>query len=143
MPEDKGRLVTAFLESFFGRYVEYDFTADLEEQLDRVSNARDRLEAGAARLLERFLRSPSTGPRNCAPPTVLDTLNDLLGPHIFPAKGDGAIRAPARPAAPGQLSLKLGKFGAFIGCSNYPECKFTRTLSPIDGEASPRATGPA
>ena len=100
IPEDKGRLVTAFLESFFTRYVEYDFTADLEEKLDRVSDRRDRLEAGSARFLDGFLRSASAGPRICASTQVLDSLNEILGPHIFPPEARTAsIRAPARPAA--------------------------------------------
>jgi DNA topoisomerase-1 len=76
---------------------------------------------------------------------VLDNLNELLGPHIFPAKEDGSNPRACPTAAPGQLSLKLGKFGAFIGCSNYPECKFTRTLSATGAEAQawPRAIAPA
>ena len=98
IPEDKGRLVTAFLESFFKRYVEYDFTADLEEKLDRISNG-ESLEGRAARLLAAVLRRrrPHQGP---ARSEVLDHLNELLGPHVFPPRADGATRASARHAAP-------------------------------------------
>ncbi|MGO9392041.1 type I DNA topoisomerase [Rhodoblastus sp.] len=128
VPEDKGRLVTAFLESFFGRYVQYDFTAALEEQLDRVSNS----ELDWKQVLRDFWTEFSTaidGTKELRTTQVLDSLNDLLGPHIFPAKEDGSNPRACPSCGSGQLSLKLGKFGAFIGCSNYPECKYTRTLS--------------
>ena len=137
--EDKGRLVTAFLESFFGRYVEYDFTAALEEQLDRVSNS----EIDWKEVLRDFWRDFSTaldGTKDLRTTQVLDSLNDLLGPHIFPAKEDGSNPRACPSCENGQLSLKLGKFGAFIGCSNYPECKFTRTLSDR-GEQAKGAEG--
>jgi DNA topoisomerase I len=139
VPEDKGRLVTAFLESFFGRYVEYGFTAGLEEQLDRVSNA----EIDWKQVLRDFWRDFSAaidGTKELRTTQVLDGLNDLLGPHIFPAKEDGSNPRACPVCADGQLSLKLGKFGAFIGCSNYPECKYTRTLSDR-GEAAKGVEG--
>jgi DNA topoisomerase-1 len=128
-PEDKGRLVTAFLESFFTRYVGYDFTADLEEKLDKVSNS----EIDWKDLLRDFWRDFSIAvgaTKDLRTTQVLDSLNELLGPHIFPAREDGADARLCPLCNKGQLSLKLGKFGAFIGCSNYPECKFTRVLSP-------------
>jgi DNA topoisomerase-1 len=128
VPEDKGRLVTAFLESFFSRYIQYDFTAGLEEQLDRVSNA----ELDWKQVLRDFWAEFSVaidGTKELRTTQVLDSLNDLLGPHIFPAKEDGSNPRACPSCNAGQLSLKLGKFGAFIGCSNYPECKYTRTLS--------------
>ena len=134
VPEDKGRLVVAFLESFFQRYVEYDFTAGLEEQLDRISNS----EADWKQVLRDFWAEFSAAvaaTTDLRTTQVLDALNDLLGPHIFPAKGDGADPRGCPSCGNGQLSLKIGKFGAFIGCSNYPECRFTRTLSPITAEA--------
>ncbi|MFY9657970.1 MAG: type I DNA topoisomerase [Methylocystis sp.] len=129
VPEDKGRLVVAFLESFFSRYVEYDFTADLEEKLDLVSNN----EIDWKTVLRDFWRDFSAavdGTKDLRTSQVLDSLNDLLGPHIFPGKGDGSDPRACPACGGGRLSLKLGKFGAFIGCSNYPECRFTRTLSP-------------
>ena len=128
-PEDKGRLVTAFLEAFFARYVGYDFTADLEEKLDKVSNS----EIDWKDLLRDFWREFSAaigGTKDLRTTQVLDSLNELLGPHIFPAREDGGDPRLCPSCGKGQLSLKLGKFGAFIGCSNYPECRFTRVLSP-------------
>ena len=134
-PEDKGRLVTGFLESFFKRYVEYDFTASLEEQLDRVSNAEIDWRA----VLRDFWRDFSAaigGTKELRVAEVLEALNGLLGPHIVPDKGDGSDPRACPTCGSGQLSLKLGKFGAFIGCSNYPECKYTRQLSAsaVEGE---------
>jgi len=135
MPEDKGRIVTAFLESFFRRYVEYDFTADLEEQLDRISNS----EIDWKQVLRDFWQDFSAAigeTKELRTAEVLEALNELLGPHIFPDKGDGSNPRTCPTCGTGQLSLKLGKFGAFIGCSNYPECKYTRQLaaSGVDGD---------
>ncbi|HTR13734.1 MAG TPA: topoisomerase C-terminal repeat-containing protein, partial [Roseiarcus sp.] len=133
-PEDKGRLVTAFLESFFAKYVGYDFTADLEEKLDLVSNS----EIDWKELLRDFWRdfSGAVGDiKDLRTGQVLDSLNELLGPHIFPDKGDGADSRLCPVCGKGQLSLKLGKFGAFIGCSNYPDCTYTRVLSPTGAES--------
>jgi DNA topoisomerase I len=133
-PEDKGRLVVAFLESFFARYVEYDFTADLEEKLDQVSNH----EIDWKQVLRDFWRDFSGAvdeTKDLRTTEVLDSLNDLLGPHIFPPKADGSNPRACPSCNDGQLSLKVGKFGAFIGCSNYPECRYTRTLTPPDPNA--------
>jgi DNA topoisomerase I len=134
IPEDKGRLVTAFLESFFTKYVGYDFTADLEEKLDRVSNS----EIDWKELLRDFWNdfNGAVGDiKDLRTGQVLDSLNELLGPHIFPDRGDGVDPRLCPSCGKGQLSLKLGKFGAFIGCSNYPECKYTRVLSPSGAES--------
>jgi DNA topoisomerase-1 len=136
VPEDKGRLVTAFLEQFFRRYVEYDFTAALEEKLDLVSDGKlDWKE-----FLREFWKDFHAAVGEIAElrtTNVLDALNDALGPHIFPDKGDGSNPRLCPTCGVGQLSLKTGKFGAFIGCSNYPECRYTRQLgvSEGDGEA--------
>ena len=137
--EDKGRLVTAFLESFFRRYVEYDFTADLEEQLDRISND----EIDWKQVLRDFWGDFSVAvgeTKELRVAEVLEALNDLLGPHIFPAKEDGSNPRACPTCGTGNLSLKLGKFGAFVGCSNYPECHYTRQLAasgaPGEGEGS-------
>src|SRR3984885_8201361 len=134
-PEDKGRLVTAFLESFFAKYVGYDFTADLEEKLDQVSNSEIDWKA----LLRDFWNDFSgavTDIKDLGTRQVLDSLNELLGPHIFPARGDGVDPRLCPLCGEGQLSLKLGKYGAFIGCSRYPECKFSRVLAPSGAESS-------
>ncbi len=127
VPEDKGRLVTAFLGAFFKRYVEYDFTASLENQLDLVSDN----QLDWKQLLRDFWRdfvAAVEETKDLRVAQVLDTLNELLGPHIFPPRADGADPRLCPLCNNGQISLKVGKFGAFIGCSNYPECKFTRQL---------------
>ena len=128
-PEDKGRMVTIFLEKFFARYVEYDFTAGLEEKLDLVSDGKLDWKA----FLRDFWKDFHAAIESVAElriTHVIDALNEVLEPHIFPAKVDAegnAVNARACPlCGNGQLSLKLGKFGAFIGCSNYPDCRYTR-----------------
>ena len=129
MPEDKGRVVVGFLESFFQRYVEYDFTANLEEQLDRISNS----EIDWKKVLQDFwvdFIGAVNEIKDLRVTQVLDALNDLLEPHIFPQPADGSNRRKCPNCATGRLSLKLGRFGAFIGCSNYPECNFTRQMTP-------------
>ncbi|GLK69567.1 type I DNA topoisomerase [Hansschlegelia plantiphila] len=130
VPDDKGRLVIAFLQSFFSRYVEYDFTASLEEQLDKVSNH----ELDWKEVLRAFWRD-FTGAvdatKELRVTEVLDALNEILGPYVFPPKPDGSDPRVCPTCGTGKLSLKLGKYGSFVGCSNYPECKFTR---PLGGE---------
>ena len=128
IPEDKGRIVTAFLESFFSRYVEYDFTANLEEQLDRISNG----EIDWREVLRDFWKDFSAHVaeiKELRVTNVLDALNEILAPHIFPTPADGGDARKCPSCADGQLSLKLGKFGSFVGCTNYPECKFTRQMT--------------
>ncbi len=141
VPEDKGRLVIAFLESFFTRYVGYDFTAELEQKLDLISNH----EVDWKEVLRDFWRDFSqavAGTSELRTTEVLDNLNEVLGPHIFPQRGDGSDPRSCQACRSGQLSLKLGKFGAFIGCSNYPECKFTRQLNQAGDGAEAEAGGP-
>jgi DNA topoisomerase-1 len=133
VPEDKGRIVTAFLESFFARYVEFGFTADLENDLDRISNA----EVDWREVLRQFwkdFKAAIESARERRTTEVLDGLNDHLGPAIFRDKGDGTNPRACPKCGSGQLSLKLGKLGPFIGCSNYPECRFTRPFSMAGGE---------
>lgn len=137
IPEDKGRIVVAFLESFFQKYVEYDFTASLEEKLDKVSNN----EMVWQDLLRDFwvgFTGAVAEIKDLRITQVLDALNELLGPHIFPPRADGAPARQCPNCIEGQLSLKVGRFGAFIGCSRYPECRFTRQVS-----ASENGTGPS
>ncbi|MBD8064691.1 type I DNA topoisomerase [Devosia sp. PTR5] len=140
-PEDRGRIVTAFLESFFSRYVEYDFTANLEEQLDHISAG----ELDYKQVLRDFWRD-FTGNveeiKDLRVSEVLDALNDLLADHIFPPKPEGGDPRKCPHCETGTLSLKLGKFGAFIGCSNYPECRYTMQLSDAaTGQSSEAAAG--
>jgi len=139
-PEDRGRLVTAFLETFFARYVEYDFTAELEEKLDDISGGRVNWK----RVLREFWDAFSAKvdeTRELRISNVIDALDELLGPHFF--REDGVSDPRRCPScADGRLSLKLGKFGAFIGCSNYPDCKFTRPLEiATDKNSSETAAG--
>lgn len=134
-PEDKGRIVTAFLKSFFTRYVEYSFTADLEEKLDEVSAG----ELNYKKLLADFWRDFSSAigdTKDLKISQVIDTLNEIIGPHIFPQEPGGGDPRVCPTCGTGQLSLKLGRFGAFVGCSNYPDCRFTRQLGQKNGEAS-------
>ena len=127
LPQDKGRLVIAFLESFFRRYVEYDFTADLEESLDKISNA----ELSWKEVLRAFWQHFSASVeeiKELRVSDVLEAINEILGPHIFPPRADGTDPRVCPTCGTGRLSLKLGKFGSFIGCSNYPDCRYTRQL---------------
>jgi DNA topoisomerase-1 len=134
VPEDRGRLVTAFLASFFERYVEYGFTAQLEERLDDISG--DRVDWKA--VLREFWRDFSAavaGTKDLKIRDVLDKLDEELGPHFFPERADGSNPRACPACGNGRLGLKLGRHGAFIGCANYPECKFTRPLAVMDGSA--------
>ena len=144
VPEDKGRLVTAFLESFFKRYVEYDFTADLEEKLDLISDHKLEWKVVLREFWREFTGQVAET-KELKVSDVLDALNDLLGPHIFPDKGDGSNPRTCPKCGLGQLSLKIsGKNGAFIGCSNYGSeetpCRFTRQLAQT-GEGGGDAGG--
>ncbi len=129
IPEDKGRLVTIFLEKFFARYVEYDFTASLEEKLDLVSDGKLAWKDFLRDFWKEF-NGAIGATAELRVTNVIDALNEVLEPYLFPKKldADGNELAPrvCPTCGTGQLSLKLGKFGAFVGCSNYPECRFTR-----------------
>jgi DNA topoisomerase-1 len=140
VPQDKGRLVTAFLESFFKRYVEYDFTADLEEKLDLISDGRLEYKMVLRDFWRDFIGAVESI-KDLRVGDVLEALNEILGPHIFPPKDDGGDPRQCPVCGEGRLSLKVsGKFGAFIGCSRYPDCRYTRQLSAAgngtDAEAS-------
>ena len=139
VPEDRGRIVTAFLESFFRRYVEYTFTADLENQLDEISAGHLDWKEVLRRFWQEFIAAVE-GTQTLRISEVLDALDADLGPHLFAAPADAPEGHDPRqcPAcAAGRLSLKLGKTGAFIGCSAYPECRYTR---PLGGGADDTAT---
>jgi DNA topoisomerase-1 len=132
--EDKGRVVVAFLENFFARYVEYDFTAGLEEQLDRVSNNEISWQQVLKDFWTGFIGAVNDI-KDLRVSEVLDTLDDMLGPHIYPTRTDGGDVRQCPTCGTGKLNLKAGKFGAFVGCTNYPECRYTRPLA-ADSEAS-------
>lgn len=129
IPEDTGRLVTAFLSNYFRRYVEYDFTADLEDQLDDISaGSRDYKD-----VLARFWRDFSAALGETADlriGEVLDKIDEVLAPHLYPPRPDGSDPRACPTCGTGRLHLKTARSGgAFIGCGNYPECRYTRPLS--------------
>ncbi len=128
VPEDKGRVLTAFLENFFARYVEYDFTASLEEQLDKVSNNEMPWRDLLRDFWTGFIGAVSDI-KELRITQVIDALDEMLSPHLFPPSKDGTDPRKCPNCANGRIGLKLGRFGGFVGCSNYPECKFTRQLT--------------
>ena len=136
-PHSKGRIVTAFLESFFEKYVEYDFTASLEEKLDEISDGKLAWKD----VLRDFwidFSAAVDGIKELRVTDVLDALNEELAPLVFPAREDGSDPRICPRCGSGNLSLKLGKYGAFVGCSNYPECGYTRQLGePVNGNGEP------
>jgi len=138
--EESGRLVTAFLERFFERYVSFDFTAGLEDELDEISGGRAQWQ----QVLEAFWRDfkPRTAEvMEFKPSEVTQQLDEFLAPYLFPDKADGGDPRLCPNCGKGQLSLRGGRFGAFIACSNYPECKYTRRFAQA-GATSGEDTGP-
>ncbi len=139
-PEDKGRIVTIFLWNFFKRYVEYDFTASLEDQLDQVSaGGSDYLE-----LLSIFWRDFSAAIAETSElriTEVLDVLDDALAPQLYPPREDGSDPRICPKCGNGTLHLKSSRTGGFVGCGNYPECTFTRPISGEIDESSDRLLG--
>jgi DNA topoisomerase-1 len=133
VPEESGRLLTAFLERFFERYVSYDFTAHLEDELDDISGGR----MGWREVLEEFWRDfkPKTAEvMEQKPSEITAAIDDFLSPWLFPDKNDGSDPRLCPACGEGRLSLRGGRFGAFVACSNYPECKFTRRFGAEGGE---------
>ncbi|MBK1667216.1 DNA topoisomerase I [Rhodovibrio sodomensis] len=144
VPEDRGRLVTAFLSSFFDRYVEYDFTAKLEQQLDDISGGKADWKQVLRDFWDQF-KSEVDRTQGLKMADVIDALDAELGPHFFPADPDDESHDPRKcPNCGGRLGLKIGRTGGFIGCGGYPDCKYTRPLiAPAPGEAPPVGdTGP-
>jgi DNA topoisomerase I len=139
IPHSKGRLVTAFLENFFTKYVEYDFTADLEEKLDKISAGELNWKDVLRDFWNDFF-SQIEDTKELRVTNVLDALNEALAPLVFPKREDGSDPRICQVCGTGNLSLKLGKYGAFVGCSNYPECNYTRQLTN-DGNAEADAGG--
>lgn len=135
IPEDRGRLVTAFLTSFFERYVDTDFTATLEEQLDDISDGRADWHDIMAAFWHDFSAAVAQT-KDLKISDVIDALDEDLGSHFFPAREDDGDPRQCTACGTGRLGLRLGKFGAFIGCSNYPTCQFTRRLVAEDGGES-------
>jgi DNA topoisomerase-1 len=137
VPHSKGRLLTGFLENFFEKYVEYDFTASLEEKLDEISDGKLAWKDVLRDFWKDFSASVDDI-KELRVTDVLDALNEELAPLVFPAREDGSNPRICPKCGTGNLSLKLGKYGAFVGCSNYPECGYTRQLGEAangDGES--------
>ncbi len=149
VPEDRGRLVTSFLTNFFRRYVEYNFTAELEQKLDKISDGKLDWKALLRDFWKPFAETVDET-KNLKFAEVITALDQDLERHLFQRQGDGPDPRACPACADGRLSLKLGKFGAFVGCSNYPACQFTRPLVVAnsdeprqDGDAAgPRLLGP-
>ena len=138
--EESGRLLTAFLERFFERYVAYDYTAGLEDQLDDISGGRAQWQA----FLETFWRDfkPKTVEvMDQKPSDITAELDKFLSPYLFPEREDGSDPRLCPKCGEGRLALRGGKFGAFVACSNYPDCKYTRKFAQPGGENG-EDTGP-
>jgi len=142
IPEDRGRIVTTFLENFFKEYVEYDFTADLETKLDEISDGRLAWKKVLREFWTGFSKAIGAT-KDLKISDVIDALDNILGPHFFPPNADGSDPRLCPRCGTGRMGLKLGKFGAFLGCSNYPTCKNTRPLAVPTGEdGQPQMVGP-
>ena len=126
--------MTAFLESFFERYVEFDFTASLEEKLDIISAGELDWKDVLKDFWSEFIAKVDEI-KDLRVTEVLDALNEMLGPHVFPDPGDGSDPRKCPKCDDGRVSLKVGRFGAFVGCSNYPDCRFTRQFTEGNDEA--------
>jgi len=140
IPEDKGRIVTIFLLNFFKRYVEYDFTAALEDELDHVSAGEGDYKA----LLSRFWRDFSAAIAETSDlriTEVLDVLDDALAPQLYPPREDGTDPRICPKCGQGQLHLKTSRTGGFVGCGNYPECTYTRPIAGEGAEGEERVLG--
>ena len=139
VPEESGRLVTAFLERFFERYVSYDYTAELEEELDDVSGGRLDWQ----KLLDAFWRDfkPKAGEvMDQKPSEITAALDEFLAPWLYPPRADGSDPRVCPQCGEGRLSLRGGKFGAFVACSNYPDCRYTQKFG--QGGEQAQSDGP-
>lgn len=133
IPEDRGRIVTVFLENFFKKYVEYDFTAQLEEFLDDISAGEMEWKKLLSGFWNKFIKNvDSVKPLQIT--EVIDRIDEALSYHLFPPREDGTDPRLCPVCGKGKLSVKFGKFGAFIGCSDYPECKYTKPLTDAKDE---------
>jgi DNA topoisomerase-1 len=136
VPEESGRLVTAFLERFFEKYVSYDYTAELEEELDDVSGGRLDWQ----KLLDEFWRDfkPKAGEvMDQKPSEITQAIDEFLAPWLYPPREDGSDPRLCPQCGKGRLSLRGGRFGAFVACSNYPDCKYTQKF----GQGGEKAQG--
>lgn len=133
IPEDRGRIVTVFLENFFKKYVEYDFTAQLEEYLDDISAGQMEWKKLLTGFWNKFIKTvDDVQPLQVS--EVIDRIDDALSSHLFPPRDDGSDPRSCPVCKTGHLSIKFGRFGAFIGCSHYPECTYTKPLADTKDE---------
>ncbi len=135
IPQERGRILTAFLNNFFGKYIEYDFTADLEKQLDKVSDGKLNYKNLLKEFWDGFkphLNKMSELERE----KILEALEKELAELFFPSDDikNGTPNRQCPTCSNGNLGLELGKYGAFLGCSNYPECKFTKQIASNQDE---------
>ncbi len=133
IPDSRGRIVTSFLSNFFGKYVEYNFTANLEEELDGITSGTIKYKDMLKKFWDDFSASVEEA-KGLTITEVIDKLDDELEEYLYPNGGDDKRKCPK--CDDGVLSLKLGKFGAFIGCSNYPACRHTRPVLSVGEEAA-------
>ena len=140
IPHDRGRVVSIFLSHYFSKYVEYDFTADLENQLDEISDGRLEWREVLQNFWHTFksLCDETVGKSNRE---IIDVIDKALGPHFFPPNGDDKARK-CPTCNSGRLGLKVGKFGGFIGCSNYPDCKYTVQFNQLNDMKNGKLSGP-
>lgn len=142
IPEDRGRIVTVFLENFFRKYVEYDFTAQLEEFLDDVSAGNKDWKDLLRGFWDKFIKTVD----NVQPLQVTEVINridEALSAHLFPPREDGSDPRSCPQCHKGHLSIKFGKFGAFLGCSEYPTCSYTKPLTDTKEEEQKEAVSAA
>jgi DNA topoisomerase-1 len=135
IPEDRGRLVTAFLISFFEHYVDTGFTASMEEKLDDIADGNAEWRAMLRAFWDEFSRAVDQT-KDLKISDVISALDEDLGPHFFPPREDGTDPRLCTACGTGRLGLKLGRYGSFIGCSNYPACQYTRRLAIDSGDDS-------
>lgn len=142
IPEDRGRIVTVFLENFFKKYVEYDFTAQMEEFLDDVSAGAMQWKKLLAGFWAKFIKNiDEVKPLQLT--EVINKIDEALSAHLFPPREDGSDPRICPKCGKGRLSIKFGKFGAFLGCSNYPECSYTKPLTDTKEEEEEAANASA
>ena len=140
IPEDKGRIVTIFLLNFFKRYVEYDFTAALEQQLDHVSAGDENYKDVLGGFWRDFSKAISeTSELRIS--EVLDVLDDALAPQLYPPRDDGSDPRQCPLCGVGQLHLKTSRTGGFVGCGNYPECRYTRQIGGDQQDSRDKVLG--
>ena len=142
IPEDRGRIVTVFLENFFKKYVEYDFTAQMEEFLDDVSAGAMQWKKLLTGFWAKFIKNiDEVKPLQLT--EVINKVDEALSAHLFPPREDGSDPRICPKCGKGRLSIKFGKFGAFLGCSNYPECSYTKPLTDTKEEEEEAANASA